>query len=134
MSTAQIAADAVLILHFAIVVFVVGGLIVVVAGNLLRWGWVNHLWFRVAHIGAIVFVVVQAWLGQACPLTTLESWLRAQGGGAVYSKGFIEHWIESVMFFHAPVWMFTVAYTAFGLLVVAAWWRFPPRKRTGAVP
>lgn len=134
MSTAQIAADAVLFLHFAIVVFVVGGLIVVIAGNLLRWEWVNRLWFRVAHVGAIVFVVVQAWLGQACPLTTLESWLRTQAGGTAYSKSFIEHWIEPLMFFHAPAWMFTVAYTAFGLLVVAAWWRFPPRKRTRVTP
>ena len=116
-----------LLLHFAIVVFVVGGLVVVIAGNLFHWGWVNRRWFRIAHLGAIGFVVVQAWLGQACPLTTLESWLRAQGGAPGHGEGFIEHWIATLMFFHAPPWVFTVAYTVFGLLVIAAWRVYPPR-------
>lgn len=127
-AAAQVAADAVLALHFAIVVFVVGGLVAIIAGNGLRWRWVNARWFRVAHVGAIAFVVVQAWLGQECPLTTLESWLRTQAGGAAYSKSFIETWIEPALFFHAPGWVFTVAYTVFGMLVVASWWAFPPRK------
>ena len=119
-----------MLLHFAIVVFVVGGLLVVIAGNALRWGWVNRLWFRVAHVGAIGFVAVQAWLGQACPLTTLESWLRAQGGAPGHEQGFIEHWIAPVIFHDAPSWVFTTAYTVFALLVIAAWWFFPPRKDT----
>ena len=72
----QLLADAVLVVHFGVVLFVVGGLVVVLAGNWLRWRWVNHLWFRLAHLAAIAVVVIQAWLGQYCPLTTLESWLR----------------------------------------------------------
>jgi hypothetical protein len=36
------------------------------------------------------------------------------------------------MFYEAPAWVFTVAYTAFGLLVVVAWWYFPPRRRKDA--
>jgi len=40
-------ANAVLVLHVAVVLFVVGGLVLVVAGNLLLgWAWVNALWFR----------------------------------------------------------------------------------------
>ena len=68
----QFLAEAVLVLHFAIVSFVVGGLVLIVAGNLLRWHWVNGLWFRLAHLAAIGVVVAQAWLGKVCPLTTLE--------------------------------------------------------------
>jgi hypothetical protein len=45
-----------------------------------------------------------------------------------YSKSFIEHWVQRVVFYEAPFWVFVLAYTAFGLLVAWAWWRFPPRR------
>jgi hypothetical protein len=124
----QALADAVLLLHFAIVLFIVAGLAFVVAGNVWHWRGANNLWFRLAHIAAIAVVVLQSWLGQLCPLTTLESWLRVKAGTPSYSKSFIEHWLQRVVFFEAPFWVFVLAYTAFGLLVAWAWWRFPPRR------
>ena len=132
-------ADVVLLMHFGIVVFVVGGLVLVVAGNLLRWPWVNQGWFRLAHVLAIGLVVVQAWLGKVCPLTTLESWLRAKAGAAAYRQSFIEHWVQRLLYYEAPFWVFAAAYTAFGLLVLLAWWYFPPRfgsfnREAGARP
>jgi polyferredoxin len=122
-------ADAVLVVHFAVVVFVVGGLVLILVGNWLRWRWVNALWFRVAHLVAIGIVVAQAWLGVACPLTTLESWLRVQAGSTAYRQGFIEHWLQRILFYEAPAWAFTSVYTVFALLVLAAWWYFPPRRK-----
>lgn len=125
----QLLADAVLLLHFGVVVFVIGGLLLVVAGNKLGWPWVNKLWFRLAHVVAIGIVVAQAWLGQVCPLTTLESWLRVQAGSPSYSKSFVEHWVQRLLFYEAPFWVFALAYTVFGLLVLASWWYFPPQRR-----
>jgi Protein of Unknown function (DUF2784) len=127
----QLLADAVLVIHFGVVLFVVGGLVVVVAGNWLRWRWVNQLWFRLAHLAAIAVVVLQAWLGQYCPLTTFESWLRVQAGAAAYERSFIEHWLQRLIFYEAPFWVFTVAYTAFAVLVLLVWWRYPPRRGSG---
>ena len=127
--TYRLLADAVLLLHFAIVAFVVGGLVVVLVGNMRHWLWVNSLSFRVTHMGAIGVVVVQAWLGKLCPLTLLESWLRTKGGEATYSASFIEHWVQRILYYEAPPWVFTLVYTAFALLVVAAWWLFPPRSK-----
>jgi hypothetical protein len=127
----QFLADAVLLIHFGVVLFVLGGLVVVVAGNWLRWRWVNELWFRLAHLAAIAFVVAQAWLGQFCPLTTLEAWLRVQAGFASYNTSFIEHWLQRLVFYEAPFWVFMVAYTVFAVLVLLAWWRFPPRRGQG---
>lgn len=117
-----------LLLHFGVVLFVVGGLVLVVAGNLRAWAWVNDPWFRLAHVAAIGVVVAQTWLGEICPLTTLESWLRARAGSAPYRASFIEHWVQRVLFYEAPPWVFTLAYSAFALLVAWAWWRFPPRR------
>ena len=102
---------------------------VVVAGNLRGWHWVNGRAFRLAHLAAIAVVVIQAWLGQLCPLTTLESWLRAQAGLASYTKSFIEYWVQRIIFHEAPFWVFTLTYSVFGLLVLVAWWYFPPVRR-----
>ena len=125
-------ADAVLTLHFSIVLFVLGGLIVIVAGNLNGWRWVNALWFRLLHLAAIAIVVAEAWLGITCPLTTLEMWLRAQSGAGIaanYGESFIGHWLQRLLFYSAPPWVFVLAYTVFGALVVAVWFRFPPEFR-----
>ena len=123
----RLLADAVLVLHFALVVFIVGGLALIVVGNWRGWHWVNARWFRIGHVAAIVVVVLQAWLGRVCPLTTLESSLRERAGSTAYDGSFIEHWVQQLLYYEAPPWAFALAYTCFGLLVAAAWWRFPPR-------
>jgi hypothetical protein len=122
-------ADAVLALHAALVLFVVGGLPLILFGNRRRWAWVNDWWFRLAHLATIAVVAAEAWLGIVCPLTTLEAWLRMQAHGTPDEGGFIEHWLQALLFWQAPPWVFTLAYTVFGLAVAAAWWVFPPRPR-----
>jgi hypothetical protein len=122
-------ADAVLILHVAVVVFIVGGFVAIVIGNLTGHTAVNARWFRIAHLGAIAFVVLQTWLGQLCPLTTLESWLRVQAGEPAYTGSFIEEWLHRVLFYDAAPWVFTLLYSVFGALVVASWFVFPPNRR-----
>ena len=127
-TTYRILADVVLVVHFAIVVFVVGGLVLILVGNRSGWPLVNRWWFRLAHVAAIAVVVAQTWLGVVCPLTTLENALRGRARQAPYDTGFIEHWLTRLMFYEAPPWVFTAAYTVFGLAVVAAWWRYPPGR------
>jgi hypothetical protein len=124
----QFLADLVLSLHFAIVLFVVGGLLVIVVGSLRGWRIAGARWFRLAHLAAIAIVIAQAWLGVVCPLTTLEMWLRARALGSTYTGSFIEHWLQHLMYFDAPPWAFAVAYSLFGLVVLATWWYFPPRS------
>jgi hypothetical protein len=122
-------ADAVLVLHGCIAVFVVAGLLLVIVGNLARWRWVNNLWFRSAHVAAVAIVVAEAWFGIACPLTVLEMSLRERAGAATYGGSFIEHWLSRLLYYAAPPWVFVLAYSVFGLLVAASWWYFPPRSR-----
>ena len=56
-SLAEALASAVLLAHVAVAAFVVLGLVLVVAGNLRGWRWVNGIGFRVAHLGAILVVL-----------------------------------------------------------------------------
>ena len=82
------AADAVLLLHFAFVLFVIlGGLFA------LRWPWVARLHIPIALYGAMIEFV-----GFVCPLTPLEIWLRRRGGESGYAGGFIEHYIVAALY------------------------------------
>lgn len=123
-----LAADVVLALHVLFVAFVVLGLVAVLIGKLRGWWWVRNVWFRVAHLVAIAVVAGQAWLGIVCPLTTLEMALRARAGDAVYSGTFVSHWLEELLFYEAPPWVFVMGYTAFGLVVAASWLWVPPHS------
>lgn len=81
-------ADLVLVVHLAFVVFVVlGGLLV------LRGPWVAYL-----HIPAAIWGVFIEYSGGICPLTPLENSLRQSGGQAGYSGGFINHYIQPVLY------------------------------------
>lgn len=124
-------ADLVLSLHVAVVLFVVAGLPLVVFGNIAGWRWVNEWWFRLAHLLAIAVVVAESWLGIACPLTTLELWLRGQAGQSLQGESFIGYWLSRLLYYNLPPWVFICAYTLFAFLVLAAWWRFPPRGARG---
>lgn len=130
-TTYRVAADLVLIVHVLFVLFVMLGLLLIIAGGALRWSWVRNPWFRLAHCAAIVVVVLQAWLGVICPLTTVEMALREKAGDATYSGSFIAHWLGKLLFYEAPSWVFTLAYTAFGALVAASWIWVRPRRFRG---
>lgn len=122
-----LAADALLLGHVLFVTFVVGGLLLVIAGGLLGWAWVRNRVFRLVHLACVGVVVIQSWLGLVCPLTTWEMALRQRAGDATYSGAFIAHWLGELLYYQAPAWVFAVIYTAFGALVVASWLWVRPR-------
>lgn len=118
-------ADAILVLHFGFVLFVVGGLALTWLGAAAGWAWVRNFWFRAAHLAAIVFVACEALAGVWCPLTIWEDALRGVQG----EKSFIARWIHRVLFYDFPLWVFTTAYVAFALVAVATWWWVRPQKK-----
>lgn len=112
-----IAADLVVLLHFAFILFVVlGGLLV------LKWPWLARLHLPAALWGALV-----EFTGWICPLTPLENWLRGMGGTSGYSGGFVEQYIL-VLIYPAGLTREIQLFLGLGVLILnaaiyALWWR-----------
>lgn len=123
-------ADALLVAHVLFVGFVVLGLILVFAGKSLSWQWVRNPWFRAIHLLAISVVVLQSWFGVICPLTVWEMELRSKSGQTGYDGSFITHWLNELLYYPAPPWVFVVCYTVFGCLVLSSWFWVRPRTFT----
>jgi hypothetical protein len=112
-------ADVVLVLHFAFAFYIVGGFILVWVGRIRRWHWVGDPWFRGSHLLAMGLVAVEAVLDIACPLTTLENWLRRGAGEAGYGESFIQHWLQRLLFFNLSPVTFTLLYILLFLVILA---------------
>jgi hypothetical protein len=121
------AADALLMTHVLFVIFIVPGFFLIFIGRFLSWQWVRNPWFRIMHLLGIGVVVVQSWFGAICPLTTWEMALRSQEGETVYQGSFITHWLQELLYYQAPPWVFVVCYTVFGGLVLSTWFFVRPR-------
>ncbi len=124
----MLAADAILLVHAMFVSFVVVGLVLILIGKVFTWSWVKNPWFRITHLASICLVVVQSWLGALCPLTTWEMALRSKAGEVVYTGSFLSHWLEYLLYYQAPAWVFVVCYTAFGVMVMASWYWVRQRR------
>jgi hypothetical protein len=122
------AADVILILHVLFVAFVVIGLFLILLGKPRGWSWIRNPWFRSAHVTSIAVVTLQSWVGVLCPLTILEKELRRLAGEGVYAGSFISHILETILYYRAPMWVFGVSYTIFGVIVVASWLWVRPRS------
>lgn len=133
----RLGADGIVLLHMAYVLFVVLGLPVIWIGIFFRAGWVRNIWFRCGHLAMILIVVGESWAGITCPLTTWEQQLRDQAGQQSYQGSFIANCVHDWLFYDAPPWVFTVAYTTFGLLVLTSFIIAPPswpKRRPPAAP
>jgi hypothetical protein len=121
-------ADVVAGVHLLIILFILLGVPFVYVGAALKWTWVRSWRWRVLHLGAMLFVAAESLLGITCPLTTWEDTLR----GRPTSGGFIERWIDKLIFYDAPTWVFTMAYMAFAALVLVTWFAVLPNRRSSA--
>jgi hypothetical protein len=83
----RVLADATVVLHLGFVLFVV-------LGGVLVARWPRLAWL---HVPAAAWGAWVEFAGWQCPLTPLENWLRRQGGGAGYTAGFVEHYVETLL-------------------------------------
>ena len=128
-------ADLVTVVHVGYVAFVVIGFVAILIGWAAQWHSVRNLYFRVVHLAMILLVCCEALGGTTCPLTAWENALRVRGGESGYSRDFIGRWLDWLIFYEAPAWVFTAVYLTFGALVLLAFWfvpvQWPTANRSG---
>jgi len=100
-----IAADIVVLLHFAFILFVVLGGFLVLKWRRLAW----------IHLPSVLWGALSEFTGWICPLTPLENKLRRAAGGGGYPGGFIDHYILPLIY---PDQLTVPLQTALGLGVV----------------
>lgn len=88
MPGSAIAADAVLVAHFAFVLFVA-------IGALLVWRWPRLAWI---HVPAAAWGVAIEFGGWTCPLTPLENHFRQMAGDEPYGGDFIARYLVPVIY------------------------------------
>ena len=122
-------ANCILILHALFVAIVVLSVPLIIAGGIGGWQWVRNPWFRYMHLSMIAFVACESLGGMTCPLTAMESRLRMHAAGQGYnSEGFIATWLDHLLFYNFPSWVFTMLYVSFALLVASLFYFVPVRK------
>ena len=120
-----VAADLVTLIHAAYVAVVVLGFVAILIGWAAGWDWVRNRYFRIVHVAMILLVCCEALVGTTCPLTIWENMLRVKGGESSYSRDFVGYWLDSLIFYQAPPWVFTTAYLTFGAVVILTFWLVP---------
>jgi Protein of Unknown function (DUF2784) len=122
-------ADLILLVHFALAVFIVLGLPLVWMGAWLGWNWVRGRALRYAHAIAILVVAAEALAGSVCPLTRLEDALRASADG----RSFIGRWFARLLYYDFPEWAFTLAYVLYAAATLATLRLVAPRRPSRSI-
>jgi hypothetical protein len=84
----ELAADIILIIHFAFILFVIfGALLFFVAKKIVF-----------IHIPAIIWGSYIELTHSICPLTYLENWLLQKANLTTYSEGFIQYYLVPIVY------------------------------------
>lgn len=100
-----IAAELVVIFHFAFIVFAV-------LGALLALKWRRVIYFHLPAMGWAALVMFNGWI---CPLTPLEKYLRGLAGQAAYEGDFIAQYLLPIIY---PAGLTREMQIGFGVLVI----------------
>jgi hypothetical protein len=114
----RLLADGVVVLHAAFVLFIA-------LGGIFAWRWPWLLWL---HVPAVIWGVGIVLVGYACPLTPLEKWLRRRGGEGEYEGGFIDRYVEDVVYPEE----YTPALRTLAAVLIAVGWMGVWRRRAEA--
>jgi len=110
-----ILAQAILAIHVAVIVFNAAGLVMIPVGAFMGWRLVRIAWLRLLHLALLAIVAGQALAGRACILTIWQSELSRE----TPSPPLIMGWVNRLVYWNLPFWVFTIIYSAVFLYVLA---------------
>jgi len=112
-----LAGELTLAVHLLVIAFNVVGLAAIPLGAWRGWAWIRVRWWRALHLASWALVAVQAALGRACILTIWQD--RLEGAGP--RPPLIERWVNSVIYWPLPIWVFGASYLALFAAVLGFW-------------
>lgn len=112
-------ADVVVVLHFGFLLFVA-------LGGILAWRWPWLIWI---HLPAVAWALGLVAIGYDCPLTPLEEWFRRRAGERVPEGGFVDRYIENVIY---PERYTALVRAVVVFAVLVGWVGLVVRRRGGA--
>lgn len=116
----------ILAVHIAIIGFNLFGLIAVPLGAWRGWSWVHRPVWRLLHLGSLAVVALQAAFGRACFLTI---WQAAAESGQRNPEPLIMRWVNALVFWPLPLWVFGAIYLAVLAYALALLWCVPLSRR-----
>jgi hypothetical protein len=119
-------ADLVLAAHVAVILFNVFGVVAVPIGAVCGWRFVRVRWWRVLHVVLLAAVAAQALLGRACILTLWQAALA--GGASAHPAPLIMRWVDRLVYWQLPIWVFAALYLAVFGWALALLWLVPVRR------
>jgi Protein of Unknown function (DUF2784) len=84
----RLLADLVAVLHGLFLLYIV-------FGGFAAWRWPKSIWL---HVAAVVWGVGIVAIGWECPLTDLEEWFARRGGEDITEAGFVDRYVEDVIY------------------------------------
>jgi hypothetical protein len=112
----RLLADLVVVAHLLFIAFVA-------VGSVLAWRWPRLLWL---HVPVVVWAAAIVTVDFTCPLTPLEKHLRERAGQSSYGGGFIDHYVDGVVY---PGRFTALARLLVGLLIVGGYALLLARRR-----
>jgi len=120
-------ASIVLVVHLLVIAFNLFGLVAIPVGAWFGWRFVHAPLWRVLHLVSLGVTALQAALGEACFLTVWEMQLEGEHG---YASPLIMGWVNSLIYWDFPIWVFAVVYVGLFAYTLALLWWVPIRFRS----
>jgi hypothetical protein len=123
--------QAVLAVHVTVILFNVFGLVAVPIGAICNWRFVHIRWWRVLYLLSLAAVAAQALAGRACFLTIWQNDLTASAQPAT---PLIVRWIDLLVYWRLPIWMFAALYVLVFAYALALLWLVRRQRPVHSVP
>jgi hypothetical protein len=105
---AMVLAESVMVLHFAVLAFLL-------VGGFFAWRWRGVIY---PHLAIGLWALLSLSFPITCPLTVWENFFRARAGLPVLETGFIDHYIDGVLY---PESASVMVQLVLGTLVIMSW-------------